>query len=103
MDLAIPSFLFLLFSNDSGAGLCWGIIIINWLLWSFVIASIGKNREIGFSASFLLCLFVSPIIGLIITLISKRKSDIEFQEKMLKMKEEELELRRKELEKGNQV
>ena len=33
-----------------------------------LIASIGKWRSIGFGWSFILCLFASPIIGLIIYL-----------------------------------
>lgn len=37
-----------------------------------LIASIGKRRSIGFGWSFILCLFASPIIGLIITLLCKK-------------------------------
>jgi hypothetical protein len=42
-----------------------------------LIGQLGKNRKIGFGWSFALSLFLSPIIGLIITLCSK-KNDIEF-------------------------
>ena len=48
-----------------------GIII------SALIALLGKNREIGYGWSFALFLFLTPIIGLIIILFSKKK-DIEF-------------------------
>ena len=44
---------------------------------SALVALIGKNRKIGYGWSFVLCLFLSPIIGLIIILFSK-KNDVEF-------------------------
>jgi hypothetical protein len=44
-----------------------------------LIGQLGKNRKIGFGWSFALSLFLSPIIGLIITLYSK-KNDVEFVE-----------------------
>jgi len=42
-----------------------------------LVGQLGKNRKIGFGWSFALSLFLSPIIGLIITLLSK-KNDVEF-------------------------
>lgn len=42
-----------------------------------LVGQVGKNRKIGFGWSFALSLFLSPIIGLIITLFSKKK-DVEF-------------------------
>jgi len=42
-----------------------------------LIGQLGKKRKIGFGWSFALSLFLSPIIGLIITLCSK-KNDVEF-------------------------
>jgi Na+-driven multidrug efflux pump len=44
---------------------------------SALVGQLGKNRKIGFGWSFALSFFLSPIIGLIITLCSK-KNDIEF-------------------------
>lgn len=46
---------------------------------SALVALIGKNRKIGYGWSFVLCLFLSPIIGLIIILFSKKK-DVQFVE-----------------------
>lgn len=46
---------------------------------SALVALIGKNRKIGYGWSFVLCLFLSPIIGLIIILLSKKK-DVQFVE-----------------------
>lgn len=56
---------------EQGAPLIFGIII------SALVALIGKNRKIGYGWSFVLCLFLTPIIGLIIILFSK-KNDVEF-------------------------
>ena len=44
---------------------------------SALVALIGRNRKIGYGWSFVLCLFLSPIIGLIIILFSKKKG-VEF-------------------------
>lgn len=56
---------------EQAVPLIFGIII------SALIALIGKNRKIGYGWSFVLCLFLTPIIGLIIILFSK-KNDVEF-------------------------
>lgn len=42
-----------------------------------LVGQLGKNRKIGFGWSFALSLLLSPIIGFIITLCSK-KNDVEF-------------------------
>ena len=43
-----------------------------------LIALLGRNRSIGYGWSFAFCLFLSPIIGLIIILCSKKvpKKDV---------------------------
>jgi hypothetical protein len=46
---------------------------------SAIVALLGRNRRIGYGWSFLLCMVLSPIIGIIIILFSK-KNDIEFVE-----------------------
>ena len=46
-------------------------MIIGWFLFSLLIGAIGNNRNIGFWGAFFLSLILSPIIGLIFTLISK--------------------------------
>ena len=51
--------------------------IVIWLILAALIALLGKDRKIGYGWSFVLCLFLSPIIGLIIILFSK-KNDVEF-------------------------
>lgn len=42
-----------------------------------LVALLGRNRQIGYGWSFVLCLFLSPLIGLIIILFSKKK-EVEF-------------------------
>lgn len=49
------------------------IIIVVFFGGSFLIANfLGKERQIGFGWSFFFCLFLSPIIGFIITMLSRR-------------------------------
>ena len=52
-------------------------LLILFLVVSALIGQLGSKREIGFGWSFALSLFLSPIIGLIITLFSKKKG-VEF-------------------------
>ena len=53
--------------------------IIILVIASALVALIGKNRKIGYGWSFAACLFLSPIIGLIIILFSKKK-DVDFSD-----------------------
>lgn len=53
--------------------------IICTIVLSALVALLGRNRNIGYGWSLILCLFLSPIIGLIIILCSKRKK-VEFTE-----------------------
>ncbi len=45
---------------------------------SALVALLGRNRKIGYGWSFVLCLFLSPIIGLIIILFSKKVDSVDF-------------------------
>ncbi|MBQ5984995.1 MAG: hypothetical protein IJL56_08495 [Bacteroidales bacterium] len=53
------------------------ISIIMYLVVVALIALLGEKRKIGGGWAFALSLFLSPIIGLIITLCSKKK-DVDF-------------------------
>ena len=46
-------------------------MIAFWLLASIVIAIFGTDRRIGFFWTLIACLFLSPLIGLIIMLCSE--------------------------------
>jgi hypothetical protein len=50
------------------------------IIGSALVALIGRNRKIGYGWSFVLCLFLSPLIGLIIILFSKKVDSAEFIE-----------------------
>ena len=43
-----------------------------------LVSLLGRNRKIGYGWSFVLCLFFSPIIGVIIILFSKKLDDVNF-------------------------
>lgn len=47
---------------------------------SALVALLGSNRKIGYGWSFVLCLFLSPIIGIIIILFSKKNDAVDFVE-----------------------
>lgn len=49
------------------------------IILSALVALLAKNRKIGYGWGFVLCLFLSPVIGLIIILCSKKK-EVEFVE-----------------------
>lgn len=46
------------------------LLIIAWLVLSFIIGSLGKDKKIGFGGAFLVSLFFSPIIGLLVVIAS---------------------------------
>lgn len=59
------------------------MIFVLWIVFSLVVGAIGSSRNIGFWGAFLLSLLLSPVIGLIIALVSKDKQAEEVQEKQL--------------------
>lgn len=61
------------------------MIIFTWLVFSLLVGAIGSNRKIGFGIAFLASLFLSPIVGLIITLFSESKSSIRHKEETKRM------------------
>jgi LPXTG-motif cell wall-anchored protein len=52
-------------------------ILIIGFVFAVLIGFLGKKRKIGFGWSFVISLFLSPLIGLIVTLLSKKK-EVEF-------------------------
>lgn len=50
------------------------IYFIGTLIASALVALLGRNRKIGYGWSFFFCFILSPLIGLIIILCSKRKT-----------------------------
>jgi hypothetical protein len=58
-------------------------IFFGWIILSFVVGFVGSDREIGFWGAFLLSLLLSPLIGLIIVLVSRDKEYEAYKEKIL--------------------
>lgn len=54
------------------------MVLVLQIVVSLLVALLGRNRKIGFWWGFVLCLFLSPIVGLIIILCSKKKNAIDF-------------------------
>jgi hypothetical protein len=54
--------------------------IIGGIIISALVALLGKNRKIGYGWSFVLCLFLTPLVGLIIIFFSKKNDAVEFVE-----------------------
>lgn len=53
-----------------------GAILFGWFVGTIIVAVMGSGRKIGVMGALLLSLLLSPLIGLIITLSSKRNSDV---------------------------
>ncbi len=66
------------------------VLIALWVFFSFVIALYGSQRKIGFSKSLLSAVFLTPLIGLIITSLSKNEKDIAKKEQWDKQTKEYL-------------
>ena len=47
------------------------ILIIVWISFSLIVASYSKNKILGYWRGFFISLFLSPVVGLIITLLAK--------------------------------
>ena len=54
------------------------ILILCWIALAAVVASMGKERKIGYAAVFWISVFFSPIIGALIALGSERKTSEPF-------------------------
>lgn len=48
-------------------------IFFVWIFLALIVGAIGKNKTIGFAGGFFLSILLSPLIGLIIVLVSKNK------------------------------
>ncbi len=67
------------------------MVIIMWIVFSIIVGAIGSGRNIGFWGALFLSLLLSPLIGLIITLISKNKEEEAYKEKVLTVQEKQQE------------
>lgn len=56
-------------------------MILLWITLSFFVGWLGAERRVGFWGAFLLSIFLSPLVGFIVTVISKTNEQ-ERREKM---------------------
>lgn len=62
------------------------MIFIAWLILSFAVASLGSSRKIGYWGLLLLSLLLSPLIGLIIGLVSEKlKTGDDYEKELLQV------------------
>jgi phosphate/sulfate permease len=67
-------------------------MILGWIIFSFVVGFVGSGRNIGFWGAFFLSLILSPIIGLIIALVSKDKAQESYKQEILKTQKKQHEM-----------
>jgi phosphate/sulfate permease len=70
-------------------------IFFSWIIFSFVVGFVGSGRKIGFWGAFFLSLLLSPLIGLIIALVSKNEADEAYKEKVLTVQQNQQETLKK--------
>ena len=60
------------------------MIVTLWILGAIFIPFVlaADERKIGFWLGFLACLFLSPIIGIIVILVSKDKNEIDYSKEI---------------------
>ena len=56
------------------------VLLIFHVIISALVALLGRNRKIGYPWSFVLCFVLSPFIGIIIILFSKKNDAVDFVE-----------------------
>jgi len=56
------------------------VLLFSHVIISAFVALLGKNRKIGYAWSFVLCFVLSPVIGVIIILFSKKNDAVDFVE-----------------------
>lgn len=61
------------------------MIFILWIIFTMIVGWIGNERKIGFWSAFWVSLFFSPLIGIIITLNSKKNTEIEYERDILNL------------------
>lgn len=70
------------------------IIFFGWIIWAFIVAIIGSHRKIGFIVSFIVSIFLSPLIGLIFVLVSPSIASEKHRKEMSRKQDELLEATR---------
>ncbi len=63
------------------------MFFVVYIILCFVVGTIGSSRKIGFGGAFLWSLFLSPLIGFILAVISERNADIAHHKKLERLAE----------------
>jgi hypothetical protein len=71
------------------------MVVILWIFGSIIAGFTGMGRKIGFLDAFLLSLFLSPLIGIIVAALSKSNADIEREKKLLQSNKKQEEVLQK--------
>lgn len=77
-------------------------IVIFWIILSLFVGALGSSRNIGFAGAFFLSLLLSPVIGFIITIVSKDKEEEKRKAEMLINQQQQTQVLQQTLSKGNQ-
>ncbi len=77
-------------------------ILIFWIILSVFVGMLGSGRNIGFAGAFFISLLLSPIIGFIVTIISKDKDDEKHKDAVLKNQQAQTQALQQTLNKSNQ-
>jgi hypothetical protein len=56
------------------------LLLIFHVIISALVALLGRNRKIGYAWSFVVCLVLSAVIGVIIILFSKKNDEVDIAE-----------------------
>jgi len=68
------------------------VIIIIWIFFSLLVAIFGASRKIGFIKSLVASVFLTPVIGMIITSFSQTKKDMAKKKETERLSKEYLDL-----------
>lgn len=50
-------------------------VIILWIVFAFIVASYGKKRKIGFFMALIVSVIFSPLVGVIVVLLSEKNTE----------------------------
>lgn len=59
------------------------IPLLVWVVLSIIVAFVGMEKRIGFVLAFLSSMVFSPIIGIIVTMLSRDNEDVKRDEEVL--------------------
>lgn len=59
------------------------LLFFGWILGAVIIGAIGSGRKIGFLGAFFFSLLLSPLIGIIITMLSPSAEDEAYKKEIL--------------------